>query len=185
MRVTATIPNVRAANTTDESGAAWSDGCSRCERVVDSAGQADDQAMDRSEIAELIAAFARAATLCRSRRGRCRDPRRASPSWESWLTSPYNRRDDEYAVPLTTRLRIVMRYRGCGRRVGRDLVVGARVKAPDATWDLDEHEVAQLLHATVGSTFSSQWWPPRQHRSRSAPSSPGPRRSNAPCPRRS
>ncbi|HUP71873.1 MAG TPA: FAD-dependent oxidoreductase [Acidimicrobiales bacterium] len=116
------------------------------------------KAMDRSEIAELIAAFARAATLCRDAGADGVEIHAAHPHMlGEWLTSTYNRRADDYGGSLTNRLRIVIEIVEAVRAaVGREFVVGARVNGawmPDVV-TLDEGiEMAERLHATGALDF--------------------------------
>jgi 2,4-dienoyl-CoA reductase-like NADH-dependent reductase (Old Yellow Enzyme family)/thioredoxin reductase len=123
------------------------------------------KSMDRSDIASLIAAFARTAVLCRDAGADGVEIHAAHPHMlGEWLTSTYNHRDDEYGGSLTNRLRIVVEIIEAVREaVGREFVVGCRVNGawtPDVV-TLDEGiEMAQRLHATGALDFLDvSGWP--------------------------
>ncbi|MEO5839105.1 MAG: FAD-dependent oxidoreductase [Acidimicrobiales bacterium] len=111
------------------------------------------KSMDRSDIAGLIAAFARTSVRCRDAGVDGVEIHAAHPHMlGEWLTSTYNRRDDEYGGSLVNRLRIVIEIVEAVRAaVGREFVVGCRVNGawtPDVL-TLDEGiEMAERLHAT-------------------------------------
>ncbi|MEO8694472.1 MAG: FAD-dependent oxidoreductase [Acidimicrobiales bacterium] len=116
------------------------------------------KSMDRTDIAALVAAFASAATMCRDAGIDGVEIHAAHPHMlGEWLTSTYNRREDDYGGSLTNRLRIVVEIIEAVRvAVGRDFVVGARINGawmPDVV-PLDEGiEMAERLHATGGLDF--------------------------------
>jgi len=123
------------------------------------------KSMDRSEIASLVAAFARAATMCRDAGVDGVEIHAAHPHMlGEWLTSTYNRREDEYGGSLSNRLRIVLEIIEAVRAaVGREFVVGCRVNGawtPDVL-TLDEGvELAERLHATGALDFLDvSGWP--------------------------
>ena len=123
------------------------------------------KSMDRSDIASLIAAFARTAVLCRDAGVDGVEIHAAHPHMlGEWLTSTFNRRDDEYGGSLTNRLRIVIEIIEAVREaVGREFVVGCRVNGawPPDVLMLDEGvEMAERLHATGGLDFLDvSGWP--------------------------
>ena len=116
------------------------------------------KSMDRGEIAELVAAFAVAATMCRDAGVDGVEIHAAHPHMlGEWLTAAFNHRDDEYGGSLTNRLRIVVEIIHAVRAaVGRDFVVGARVNGawmPDVVPLEDGIEMARQLQATGGIDF--------------------------------
>ena len=116
------------------------------------------KSMDRFEIAELVAAFARAASMCRDAGVDGVEIHAAHPHMlGEWLTSTFNRREDDYGGSLANRLRIVIEITEAVRAaVGRDFVVGARVNGawmPDVLTLEEGIEIAQRLHATGAVDF--------------------------------
>ena len=123
------------------------------------------KSMDRSDIASLIEAFARTAVRCRDAGVDGVEIHAAHPHMlGEWLTSTFNRREDEYGGSLTNRLRIVVEIVEAVREaVGRDFVVGCRVNgawSPDVL-TLDEGvEMAEGFHATGALDFLDvSGWP--------------------------
>ena len=123
------------------------------------------KSMDRSDIASLIEAFARTAVRCRDAGVDGVEIHAAHPHMlGEWLTSTFNRREDEYGGSLTNRLRIVVEIVEAVREaVGRDFVVGCRVNgawSPDVL-TLDEGvEMAERLHAIGALDFLDvSGWP--------------------------
>jgi 2,4-dienoyl-CoA reductase-like NADH-dependent reductase (Old Yellow Enzyme family)/thioredoxin reductase len=123
------------------------------------------KSMDRSDIASLIAAFARTAVLCRDAGVDGVEIHAAHPHMlGEWLTSTYNRREDDYGGSLVNRLRIVIEIIEAVREaVGREFVVGVRTNGawtPDVLSLEEGVEIAERLHATGAVDFLDvSGWP--------------------------
>ncbi|HEV8298488.1 MAG TPA: FAD-dependent oxidoreductase [Acidimicrobiales bacterium] len=117
------------------------------------------KAMDADDIAELVAAFARAATLCRDAGMDGVEVHAAHPHMlGEWLTSAYNRRDDAYGGTLVNRLRIVVEIVEAIRGAcGSEFVVGVRTNGawtmPGGHTPEEGVEIATRLASSVRLDF--------------------------------